>query len=135
MVMLDPDLYAVLPPDKKKEYEEMFPVPKRTPVTKSFCDSSGMYWFYHDYEFLIVPEEWTKELKTGGYGAISLPSITGGYISSVEGEKFGAVCLIPPCGAPVIPCLPCEYNSHRTSREIGLSPGEQRLIKKGVVNK
>lgn len=146
---MNPDLYACLPPDKKEEYKKLFPIPDFKPLytQKLTIDSSGDSWVWPG-----VAKDDRLPPGIGVLGKIKFfpegdPIIEGvilnfresdntsGYISSVEGEEFGAVCLIPPCGAPALPSLPCEYNSHRTYREIGLSPGEQRLIKKGVVDK
>lgn len=85
--MMNADLYAALPPNKREEYKKMFPEP--TYIRRHTIDSSGYCWIWND----LTPY---KHLPIESYeiGAYKVPD-TGGYISTIQNEGMGAVAFFP----------------------------------------
>lgn len=145
---MNPELYAVLPKNKKVEYKNTFPVTGYIKRHKMTTD--GLMWVW--LEPANVPDEWLavsrklEEVSTIGmlnnpdlYTA-SLPGKNDVYKRIISHEGIGTIAevedieaymFIPTCSG-ISSLYPMEYNNHKTV-DVGLTPGEQRLIKKGVV--
>lgn len=95
--MMDPDLYAVLPPNKKEEYKKMFPMPVYIKTHR--VDQSGYVWI--DRELLIIPE-------------------SSGYISNIKSDIIGTMADLPECpGCVGASTQFCDYgNVHEEQRLI-----------------
>ncbi len=104
---MDPDIYAALPPDKKEEYKKLFREPNIDPI--------------------IQPKICIDDSVPNGYARIGdqyfeLPGAQT-YTSNIESDVLGAIC-----GS----CTTTFIGTKKAQSEIGLSSGEQRLIKKGL---
>lgn len=58
--IMNPDLYAVLPPNKKEEYKKMFPMPVTITVRKDF----GNFGMWYDTEYIIPEKEPIEKLRS-----------------------------------------------------------------------
>jgi len=151
---IDPELWAALPSSKKYEYWKTFP--HTVYITRCGLTPSGMIYLYK--EPLTIPDEWlsvTKKLDElnymdriiqpriciddsvpNGYARIGdqyfeLPGAQT-YTSNIESDVLGAIAFMPQtaCGSSATTFI----GTKKAQSEIGLSSGEQRLIKKGLKN-
>ena len=113
---MNPDIYAALPPDKKEEYKKLFREPNIDPI--------------------IQPKICIDDSVPNGYARIGdqyfeLPGAQT-YTSNIESDVLGAIAFMPQtaCGSSATTFI----GTKKAQSEIGLSSGEQRLIKKGLKN-